>query len=52
MVLPDSGWAHVVGVASLFAFAASAFVLAARFPDGEEMATSLPRKEEEKGRVL
>jgi cytochrome d ubiquinol oxidase subunit II len=32
MVCADSGWAHVVGVASLFASAASTFILAADIP--------------------
>jgi cytochrome d ubiquinol oxidase subunit II len=36
MVLGHSGWAHAVGVTSLFACAASAFVLAASLPDGQE----------------
>jgi cytochrome d ubiquinol oxidase subunit II len=33
IVLSDSGWALVVGVVSLFTFAASAFVLAASLPE-------------------
>jgi cytochrome bd ubiquinol oxidase subunit II len=33
MVLADSGWAHVVGITCLAAFAASAFVLSATIPD-------------------
>jgi hypothetical protein len=32
MVCADSGWAHAVGVASLFASAASTFILAADIP--------------------
>lgn len=36
MVIGDSGWAHIIGVVSLFAFAASAFVLAASLPDGQK----------------
>ena len=32
MVLADSGWAHVVGITGLAAFAASAFVLSATIP--------------------
>jgi hypothetical protein len=32
MVLADSGWAHVVGITCLAAFAASAFVLSATIP--------------------
>jgi hypothetical protein len=35
MILTDSGWAHGVGVLSLFAFAGSAFVQAAGGPDDQ-----------------
>jgi hypothetical protein len=35
IVLADSGWAHAVGVLSLFAYAGSAFVRAAGTPDNQ-----------------